>query len=319
MEQPQAPMLLPLPPEIRRLRTLDFTLLFPMTEHHNYTLSTSLSSEISDSYDEVVSRDDNMLLCSIRQLNNEVSSKSVIKGENNCTPYSTLHMPQPRIALNSVRRYLTFECDQISPSQSGTLLTFDSFGDDENIEDDNDSDALIDVNGMRPRLDTDTLRLWNASEIIIKDQLIFRNDNPLPYREIISKVPDNKAEIDLSPSRSFFSYTDSENLSRTYSNIGDDHDSVMISHPFSCVDAEMLMTDMSRIKSEGSVAFMPNRPTPMSTQMSPLVAKTSLLLSERQSSIKNASKCFVRSKLELVMGLLVGMLMLFLFKTLTTT
>jgi hypothetical protein len=270
IEQPQDPMLLPLPPEIRRLRMLDITLLFPMTEHHNYTLSTSLTSEISDSYDEVVSRDDNMLLCSIRQLNNEVSSKSVIKGENNCTPYSTLHMPQPRIALNSVRRYLTFECDQSSPSQSGTLLSFDSFGDDENIDDDNDSDALIDVNGMRPRLDTDTL--WNASEIIIKDQLIFRNDYPLPYRESISEVPDNKAEIDLSPSRSFFSYTDSENLSATYSNIGDDHDSVMISHPFRCVDAELLI-----------------RPTP-TPQMSPLVAEASLLLSKQQSSLKNTSK-----------------------------
>lgn len=181
---------------------------------------------------------------------------------------------------------------------------------------------------MRPRLDADTLRLWNASEIIIKDQLIFRNDNPLHCRESSSEVPDNKADSELSPSQSFFSYTDSENLSRTYSNIGDAHDSVMISHPCSRVDVEMLKTVMiyevtghKRIKSEESFAFIPYQPTLMSPLMSPLVAETSLLLIERQSSLKNTNKCFVRSKwaFVLVMVLLVGMLMLLLFKLLSMT
>ena len=71
----------------------------------------------------------------------------------------------------------------------------------------------------------------------------------------------------------------------------------MISHPFSHVDVEMLKTVMSyqvfghkRIKSKESFAFIPYQPTLMSppmSPMSPLVAETSLLLIERQSSLKN--------------------------------
>jgi hypothetical protein len=123
-----------------------------MMEHcnSNNTLTTSHSSEIIDSYDEVMSWD--MLLRSIRHLNSEVNSKSVTKEENNYSHYSAPHMPRPRTVLNRARSP-TFESAQSSyvlpcSSQSGALLTSDSSGDEENINDDDSSTALIDVNVM---------------------------------------------------------------------------------------------------------------------------------------------------------------------------
>lgn len=273
-----APTSPPLLPMIMRLKLLEIPVLSNQdTRNRSRTQSASVS-EMSESFiDELGDIGNDASFHSSGEEFNEVTEEKSLITIDYQTSSALILARRPASCLQSRDRTPTFASDQssyVSPCSSCDI-TLNHFGEGEETEDQDDvvncehmfghntvfhffakdvncnapsydrDNDVTDVEVLRPRLNSETLRRWNIfceeeeskKEIITKNQLIFRGtiypnkskDILSPEREKTSlDIQDDEnnsvKELGLPLARSFFSYTNSYSSLRTFSQSINDED-----------------------------------------------------------------------------------------------